>query len=186
MITFSIFSAELNKKLSVVSKVIDNNSVIDLSKVVFILKEGKLTLIGSSVDNSISALVEGVTSDGDVSFMIDKNTIINAFKELNEQEVTFEVDMDAKLATLCYNNGHFSLPVEKTDGYPFFKGIDKDFPCECFELESSTLAKAIAQSMFATANDEVRVIINGIYFDLMTDSLNVVASDGHHELCYSR
>lgn len=180
MITFSIFSSELNKKLSVISKVVESKSSdMNLAKVVFLLKEGVLTIIGSSTDNTISAKVEGVTSDGDISFMIDKDAIVNAFKELNDQEVTFKVDMDAHLVTLQYANGHFRLPAESTDTYPFFKGIDKANPYNSFELESCTLSKVIAQSLFATANDELRVVMNGIYFDLKTDSLNVVASDGH-------
>ena len=33
--------------------------------------------------------------------------------------------------------------------------------------------------MFATANDELRMVMNGLYFDLREDSLNIVASDGH-------
>lgn len=180
MITFSIFSSELNKKLSVISKVVESKSSdLNLAKVVFLLKEGVLTIIGSSTDNTVSAKVEGVTSDGDISFMIDKDIIVNAFKELNDQEVTFKVDMDAHLVTLQYANGHFRLPAESTDTYPFFKGIDKANPYNSFELESCTLSKVIAQSLFATANDELRVVMNGIYFDLKTDSLNVVASDGH-------
>lgn len=180
MITFSIFSSELNKKLSAISKVIEaKSSDMNLSKVVFLLKDGVLTIVGSSTDNTISAKVEGITSDGDVSFMIDKNTIVNAFKELTEQEVIFKVDLDAHMVTLQYINGHFRLPAESTETYPFFKGIDKANHYDSFELESCTLSRLIAQSLFATANDELRVMMNGIYFDLKTDSLNVVASDGH-------
>ena len=33
--------------------------------------------------------------------------------------------------------------------------------------------------MFATAQDELRPVMNGIYFDLQADSLAIVASDGH-------
>ena len=33
--------------------------------------------------------------------------------------------------------------------------------------------------LFATAQDELRPVMNGIYFDLQADSLAIVASDGH-------
>ena len=37
----------------------------------------------------------------------------------------------------------------------------------------------ISRSLFATANDELRPVMNGIYFDLTADALAIVASDGH-------
>ncbi len=37
----------------------------------------------------------------------------------------------------------------------------------------------ISRTLFATANDELRPVMNGMYFDLTADSLAIVASDGH-------
>ena len=33
--------------------------------------------------------------------------------------------------------------------------------------------------MFATADDELRPVMNGIYFDITTEDITMVASDGH-------
>jgi DNA polymerase-3 subunit beta len=41
------------------------------------------------------------------------------------------------------------------------------------------LAENINRSIFATAQDELRPVMNGIYFDLTPECLAVVASDGH-------
>ena len=46
-------------------------------------------------------------------------------------------------------------------------------------LDSSMLGDNITRSIFATAQDELRPVMNGIYFDLTTDALAIVASDGH-------
>lgn len=46
-------------------------------------------------------------------------------------------------------------------------------------MQSSIIAENIARSLFATAQDELRPVMNAIYFDLKQDSLAIVASDGH-------
>lgn len=37
----------------------------------------------------------------------------------------------------------------------------------------------INRSLFATADDELRPVMNGIYFDITTEDITFVASDGH-------
>ena len=46
-------------------------------------------------------------------------------------------------------------------------------------LPNNVLADNITRSIFATASEELRPVMNGIYFDLTSESLAVVASDGH-------
>ena len=41
------------------------------------------------------------------------------------------------------------------------------------------LLTSIVRSLFATGQDELRPIMNGIYFDLKEDGLAIVATDGH-------
>ena len=46
-------------------------------------------------------------------------------------------------------------------------------------IANALLAENINRSLFATAQDELRPVMNGIYFDLTPDYLAIVASDGH-------
>ena len=41
------------------------------------------------------------------------------------------------------------------------------------------LSDNINHSIFATAQDELRPVMNGIYFDLTPECLAIVATDGH-------
>ena len=41
------------------------------------------------------------------------------------------------------------------------------------------MSNNINRSIFATAQDELRPVMNGIYFDMTPDALAIVASDGH-------
>ena len=46
-------------------------------------------------------------------------------------------------------------------------------------ISNALLAENINRSLFATAQDELRPVMNGIYFDLTPECLAIVASDGH-------
>ena len=46
-------------------------------------------------------------------------------------------------------------------------------------LQAELLSDSLTRSLFATAQDELRPVMNGVYFDLREDALAVVASDGH-------
>jgi DNA polymerase-3 subunit beta len=71
----------------------------------------------------------------------------------------------------------FSLPVESADEYPVTQTVS-DSATEIV-IESAVLAENINRSLFATAQDELRPVMNGIYFDLTPECLAIVASDGH-------
>ena len=45
-----------------------------------------------------------------------------------------------------------------------------------FLSPTEMLINNISRSLFATANDELRPVMNGIYFDLTADALAIVAS----------
>lgn len=51
--------------------------------------------------------------------------------------------------------------------------------CTTVSLPTEMLINNISRSLFATASDELRPVMNGIYFDLTADALAIVASDGH-------
>ena len=46
-------------------------------------------------------------------------------------------------------------------------------------MDAQMLLNGISRSLFATADDELRPVMNGVYFDIHTDDLTFVASDGH-------
>ena len=46
-------------------------------------------------------------------------------------------------------------------------------------MGADILTTGINRSLFATADDELRPVMNGIYFDITTEDITLVASDGH-------
>ena len=179
--TFSIINSELSGKIAMVQKVINSKNVLPiLDNIIFTVKEGFLHLTASDSENTLSTRVALPDVEDEVSFGVNSRNIAEAVKNIaSEAELTFEVDVTgSRVLKVTYPNGMFSLPVEDAGDFPAHPGLNSDI-ITCFTITDSMLAANIGRTLFATAQDELRPVMNGIFFDLTEDCLAVVASDGH-------
>ena len=175
---FTLSSTALSNKLSALSKVINSKNALPiLGDFVFDISGSLLTLTASDSENTLQTTVELTDSDGDGRFAIGNHDLLEAVKGFSEQPITFDVDQQANLAKISYQNGLFSLPVENADEFPVAQQVSDQ--ATAITLSNQLLNDNINRSIFATAQDELRPVMNGIYFDLTNDCLAVVASDGH-------
>ena len=175
---FTLTSSALNSRLLSLARVINSkNSLPILSCFLFQIKENTLTITASDSENVMKSSVELTESDGDGEFAVQCQTILDAVKELPEQPLTLNVNLDEHLIYLTYQNGSYHFPVQSAEEYPREQELSAD--ASSFVIDASLLASNISRSLFATAQDELRPVMNGIYFDLKTDGLSIVATDGH-------
>ena len=69
------------------------------------------------------------------------------------------------------------MPIESADEFPEAQKVSEN--ASVITLPSNTLADNLGRTLFATAQDELRPVMNGVYFDLTPECLAIVASDGH-------
>ena len=175
---FTLSSTALSNKLSALSRVINSKNALPiLGDFVFEISENILHLTASDSENVMKTQLELTESDGSCRFAIGNQLLLDAVKGISEQPITFDVNLEKNSVKISYQNGLFSLPIENADEFPMAQPIS-DF-ANSITIPNLTLAENINRSIFATAQDELRPVMNGIYFDLTPDSLVVVASDGH-------
>ena len=175
---FTVSSTALSSKLNALSRVINSkNSLPILADFVFDIQANILYLTASDSENVMKTQLELTECDGDGRFAIGNHDLLEAVKGFSEQPITFDVDLQANNAKISYQNGLFSLPIESADEFPATQTIS-DNATEIV-ISNALLAENINRSLFATAQDELRPVMNGIYFDLTQDCLALVASDGH-------
>ena len=175
---FTLSSTALSNKLSALSKVINSKNALPiLGDFVFDIQGQTLALTASDSENTMRTSIELTESDGDGRFAIGNHDLLEAVKGFSEQPITFDVDQTTNIAKISYQNGLFSLPVENADDFPQPQGLN--FAANEIVIPSALLAENINRSIFATAQDELRPVMNGIYFDLTPEHLAIVASDGH-------
>ena len=175
---FTVSSTALSNKLNALSKVINSKNALPiLGDFVFDITGQTLTLTASDSENTMRTTVELTDCDGEGRFAIGNHDLLEAVKGFSEQPITFDANQEQNIVKISYQNGLFSLPIENADEYPMAQSVSDN--CYTITLPNAVLAENINRSIFATAQDELRPVMNGIYFDLTPDCLAVVASDGH-------
>ena len=175
---FTLSSTALSNKLSALSKVINSKNALPiLGDFVFDIQGQELTLTASDSENTMRTQLALTESDGDGRFAIGNHDLLEAVKGFSEQPITFDVNQEQNIVKISYQNGLFSLPIENADEYPIPQSVSDN--ANIITIPNLVLAENINRSIFATAQDELRPVMNGIYFDLTPDCLAVVTSDGH-------
>lgn len=175
---FTLSSSALTNKLVALSKVINSkNSLPILADFVFEIENNKLRLTASDSENTMKTSLELNESDSNGVFAIGNHDLIEAVKGISEQPITFDVNLQDNIAKISYLNGLFSLPIDSADEFPIAQEISAG--ANVININSNVLAENINRSLFATGQDEIRPVMNGIFFDLSPESLSIVATDGH-------
>ncbi|MBR3079271.1 MAG: DNA polymerase III subunit beta [Prevotella sp.] len=175
---FTVSSTAISSKLNALSRVINSkNSLPILADFVFDIQGNTLKLTASDSENVMNTQVELNESNGDGRFAIGNHNLLEAVKGFSEQPITFDVDQQANIAKISYQNGLFSLPIESANEFPTPQSINDN--ANEIVISNAILADNINRTLFAAAQDELRPVMNGIYFDLNSECLTIVASDGH-------
>ncbi|MFC2295813.1 MAG: DNA polymerase III subunit beta [Prevotella sp.] len=175
---FTLSSNALSSRLQTLAKVINSkNSLPILESFLFQVHNGQLTLTASDSENVMQTSLKLDQFDTDGDFAIPSHTVLDAVKELPEQPLTFEVNMSTFEVTVGYQNGQYQFTAQNADEYPQTAPIQNDV--HVITIDATALNENINRTLFATDNNEIRPVMNGIYFDLTTDCLAFVASDGH-------
>ena len=175
---FTLSSTALSSKLTALSRVINSkNSLPILADFIFEIEGNTLRLTASDSENMMKTSVELNESDGDGRFAIGSHNLLEAVKGLSEQPLTVEVNNEENIARIIYQNGQFSLPTDSAEEFPQAQPIGDN--ATVITIANDLLVDNINRSIFATGQDELRPVMNGIYFDLTQECLAIVGTDGH-------
>ena len=175
---FDVSSTALLSRLQSISKVIaSKNSLPILDSFLFDLDGNKLTITASDAETRLVTSVEVMNSKGTGLFAVSAKILLDPLKELPEQPLTLDINDENLGIFIHFQNGKYNFIGQKGDTYPLQKPLNDN--AIAIIVDSQMLLNGISRSLFATADDELRPVMNGIYFDIHTDDLTFVASDGH-------
>ena len=173
---FIVSSSALFSRLQSIGRVVNTKNTLPiLENFLFEIQDNLLTITGSDSETTLITTLELIESDMDARFCINAKTIQESMKEIVEQPLAFDVNMENMEIIANYQNGHFSIIGKSADDYPQLniqvEGMNT------LTMSAETLFNGINRSLFATGDDEIRPIFNGIFFDLQPDALTFVATD---------
>jgi len=180
---FKISSAELLKGVSDVSKAVPTKTALPiLEKFLFVLKDGQLQITASDQELTLRTVVPVADVVEEGSIAVPARQISDLLKELPDQPITIKTTSDVSFECI-WGNGNSTQPYDPAADYPDIKGVEED--ALSVEFPSETLAEGLSSTVYATAEDEMRPAMNGVFFDLDTASTTLVASDSHKLICYT-
>lgn len=175
---FIVSSTSLLSHLQAISRVINSKNTLPIMDCfLFNLQDGTLSITASDTETTMVTSIEVTESDSDGRFAIVARTLLDAMKEIPEQPLTFNLNPNTLEITVQYMNGQYTVMGQNADEYPQPATLGDN--AVHANIPADVLLNGINRALFATADDELRPVMNGIYFDITPDDITMVASDGH-------
>ena len=175
---FVVSSNTLLTRLQAVSKVIGGKPVQPiLDNILLVATEGVLYATASDKETTMEARIELESLEEEGKITIPAKILLDILKEFPEQPLTFEINTETNEVKIISEKGEFSVPGESAEDYPIQAALNdssNDLTSKC-----GLILEGIVKTIFATANDDLRPVMNCILIEMNEDNFTFVASDAH-------
>lgn len=181
---FTVSATAMRSALFIATKAISSKNmlpILDYVKLDFPQwEDSQMTITGSNLETTITVVLPVSEAEGLKPVCLPARICSDMLAQLPEQPITFEIDTDSLNVEVRYQNGHYSLTGQLPDEFPATVLADAD--ALRTTIDGALLNRICARLAPYAANDELRPVMNGIYFDFRKERLTTVASDGHRLL----
>ena len=174
---FIVSSTDLLQGLLSVQKVIASKSSLPiLDNFLFVLEGNTLTVTGSDAETTLKTLlvINEVMEGGEIA--VPAKLLTDSLKELPTQPIEFSTEDDKNIVNIIWASGSAQIPFVSADDYPTLKELSDP---TVIRMKGAILAEGINSTLYATGDEELRPVMNGIYFDIEPESTTLVASNAH-------
>ncbi|MBQ3990229.1 MAG: DNA polymerase III subunit beta [Bacteroidales bacterium] len=179
-------SSQLLSHLQIVSRVVNSkNSLPILDNVLMSVEDGILKITASDLESTITTTLPLENYSGDGVIATDTKKILDVLKEFPEQPLTFNINTDDKRIDITSQNGKYTLVGVDGSDFPQASQLKADKTIS-ISVSPDILYGGITSAIFATGDDELRPIMNGIFIELQESGINFVATDAHKLVRYTR
>jgi DNA polymerase-3 subunit beta len=183
---FVVSSTDLLAHLQNVSRVISSKNTLPiLDNFLFKLDNNELEITASDLESTLITRISLENTSDSGSIAVPARILTDTLKEFPEQPLTFEIDVSKLSIVISSENGKFTIVGQNAGDFPQMPVVKPETKSS-LEIPSEVLFSGISKTLFATADDELRPVMNGIFIELSTDDLTFVASDAHKLVRYKR
>jgi len=183
---FVVSSSELLGHLQAISRVISSKNTLPiLDNFLFNLSGNDLEITASDLESTLITRMKLENTDGDGTIALPARILLDTLKEFSVQPLTFDINMETLAVVISSENGKFNVVGQNGIDFPALPSIKKDKKFE-FVINADVLLAGISKTLFATADDELRPVMGGIFVETSTDKITFVASDAHKLVRYQR
>lgn len=181
---FTVSSSALLSLLATTGKVINSKNTLPiLDYFLMELKNGELKVTTSDLETTLvgTLKVDNVEQEGMVA--APAKLMLDVLKECSEMPLVLEVNSGNWEIKISWKSGGSSVPGANPVSYPTVQTLSEEKTEVTLDVD--TLVNGINKTIFATADDELRPVMNGVFVSFDEKSLTCVATDAHKLVKYS-
>lgn len=171
---FIINKEELAQKLQVIfgPTTTKQNFPILNSVLISAINNNKLKFITTDLDITIISFQEAeITETGEIA--IPMKRFVSIIKELPSNKITIET-IKSNLLIKC-EKIEFKLNTLDPKEFPT---IEEEKKASLIKINSSDLEEMIRLTSFCVGYEDTNYVLNGIFFEIFNDNINIIATDG--------
>lgn len=168
--------------ITALNKVIPVKSISPILENIFMeASPGTLRLVATDLETTLEVNIPendatGCSVKDGGKACLPARFLLEILKQIDTETVSLETPNE-KSMTVIWDSGRSQLPTIDTEDFPAVDltvadGVEATLACE-------VLAKALAATAYACAEDDIRPAMTGVLFDITGDGLALVASDSH-------
>lgn len=173
---FTLSREELLNPLQLVAGVVERRQTLPiLSNILFHLEGNKLSLTGTDLEVEIIGFTEVASGCEAGQVTVSARKILDICRSLPEG-VTLDFASGDGKAVLTSGKSRFSLATLPANEFP---SVDQSEQSVEFVVSATLIKSLIESTSFAMAQQDVRYYLNGMLWEVTTNQLRAVATDGH-------
>ena len=181
---FTVSSSALLSLLATTGKVISNKNTLPILDYFLMELEGNtLRVTTSDLETTLigQITVDNVESEGTIA--APAKLMLDSLKEFSELPLTIDVNDKNWEIRINWKSGSLSIPgAASAVSYPAVPQLSAEK--KELTLDVDLLVNGINKTIFATADDELRPVMNGIFINIAPEALTFVGTDAHKLVKY--
>ncbi len=169
----SVSRGELEDKLLVASKAVSKRTIKPaLSGFLFDISD-EVLVYATDMETGVKAKIQVNEIEGEGKFVVDAGTMLDVVKSLSSDIV--EIELDESNLIIHSGRSKFLLTTMDPNEFPEFTSAETD---RYVEVDTSILDEMVDKVMFSAATDEFMRNLYGVFWEMSSGNLRLVASDG--------
>ncbi|MBQ8205406.1 MAG: DNA polymerase III subunit beta [Alistipes sp.] len=175
---FTVSSSALLSLLATTGKVISNKNTLPILDYFLIeLRGDELTVTTSDLETTLVGHLKVLSVEREGVIAAPAKLMLDSLKEFPEMPLEFDVNDSTWEIKVRWASGSLSIPGASAVSYPAMQSIGAEHKEILMDVDM--LIAGINKTIFATADDELRPVMNGVYFNFEPGKVTFVATDAH-------
>lgn len=175
---FTVSSTALLSHLQSIGRVINNKSPLPiLENFLLKIEDGVLSITASDLETTLVTSLPVEDATANICLAVNAKLLMEALKEFSEQPLQFEINDENLAVVLKTENGNYNFIGLRGDEYPKMPVLGDE--ASSLTMPVSVLVGGLGKTIFATADDDLRPTMTGVFFDIKPEEVVFVATDAH-------